>query len=145
MTTTRLSVARTDVPTGMPYGRLVQRFEETLGTWNASTAEELVERHAPWSEVEAAAAKAAGTLGLMIIASINQGQLTSLSGREKKCRLYLVGNPIIASTILDINPHAALYVPFRVALFEGEGAEGSRISFDRPGSSLALLGDAKID
>jgi uncharacterized protein (DUF302 family) len=81
----------------------------------------------------------------MIIASINQGQLTSLSGREKKCRLYLVGNPIIASTILDINPHAALYVPFRVALFEGEGAEGSRISFDRPGSSLALLGDAKID
>ena len=81
----------------------------------------------------------------MIIAAIDQGQLTSLSGHPKRCRLYLVGNPVIATRILDIDPLAALYVPFRVAIYEGDGAGGARISFDRPASSLATLGNAKID
>lgn len=33
MTTTNLTVARTDVPTDLSYEALVQRFEATLGTW----------------------------------------------------------------------------------------------------------------
>jgi uncharacterized protein (DUF302 family) len=145
MTTTNLTVARTDVPTGLSYEALVQRFEATLGTWDPAAALKLVERKAPWTDVEAAAAKAAGSRGLMIIASLDQGQLTTLSGRVKKCRLYLVGNPVIASTILDINPQGALYVPFRVALWEADGSGGARVSFDRPGSSLAALGNPAID
>jgi hypothetical protein len=43
----------------------------------------LIERRALWPDVEAEAAKIAGTFGLMIIAAINQGQLTSLSGIRK--------------------------------------------------------------
>ena len=144
-TTMSMTVARTDVPTGLSYENLVHRFEATLGTWDPATAQRLVERHAPWADVEAAAAKAGGSLGLMIIATLDQGQLTSLSGRAKKCRLYLVGNPVIASMILDVTPHAALYVPFRVALFEGDGSGEGRLSFDRPSSSLALLGSPAID
>lgn len=145
MATTKLTVARTDVASGLSYEDLVQRFESTLGTWDGATAKQLVERKASWSEVEAAAGKIAGTHGLMIIAAIDQGQLTSLSGHAKKCRLYLVGNPVIASGILDLDPHAALYVPFRVTLFEGDDADGAQISFDRPSASLALLGNAQID
>jgi hypothetical protein len=145
MTIATDAIARTDVPTGLPYEELSQRFESTLGTWHPATAQGFIERHAPWPDVEAEATKIAGTFGLMIIAAINQGQLTSLSGHQKKCRLYLVGNPVIATRILDIDPLAALYVPFRVAIYEGDGGGGARISFDRPGSSLATLGNAEID
>ncbi|MFA5898994.1 MAG: DUF302 domain-containing protein [Hyphomicrobium sp.] len=145
MATTKLTIARTDVSTGLPYEALVKRFEETLGTWEAATAKRLIERSASWSDVEAAAGGVAGARGLMIIATIDQGLLTSLSGRIKKCRLYLVGNPVIAAGILDVDPHSALYVPFRVALFEGDNDEGARISFDRPSSSLAQLGNPQID
>ncbi|MTD94243.1 DUF302 domain-containing protein [Hyphomicrobium sp. xq] len=144
MTTMTGTIARTDVPTGLPYDELSQRFESTLGTWHPATAQGFVERRAPWPDVEAEAAKIAGSFGLMIIAAINQGQLTSLSGYPKKCRLYLVGNPVIATRILDIDPLGALYVPFRVAIYAGDGS-GARISFDRPGSSLATLGNATID
>jgi uncharacterized protein (DUF302 family) len=145
MTTMTGTIARMDVPTGLPYDVLSQCFESTLGAWHPATALGLIERRAPWPDVEAEAAKIAGTFGLMIIAAINQGQLTSLSGHRKKCRLYLVGNPVIATRILDVDPLAALYVPFRVAIYEADGAGGARISFDRPGSSLATLGNAKID
>ncbi len=145
MTIATAAIARTDVSTRLPYDELSQRFESTLGTWHPATAQEFIERRAPWPDVEAEAAKIAGVFGLIIIAAINQGQLTSLSGYPKKCRLYLVGNPVIATQILDIDPLAALYVPFRVAIYEGYGAGGARISFDRPGSSLATLGNATID
>jgi uncharacterized protein (DUF302 family) len=145
MPTAKADIARTDVPTGVPYEELSQRFESTLGTWPAATAQKFVGRRAPWPEVEAEAAKFAGDFGLMIIAAVNQGALTSLSGHAKKCRLYLVGNPVIATKILDIDPRGALYVPFRVAIYEGDGDGGARISFDRPSSSLATLGNAKID
>jgi hypothetical protein len=145
MTIATDAIARTDVSTRLPYEELAHRFERTLGTWHPATAQGFVERRAPWPDVEAEAAKIAGAFGLMIIAAINQGQLTSLSGHPKKCRLYLVGNPVIATHILDIDPRAALYVPFRVAIYQGDGANGAQISFDRPGSSLATLGSAKID
>ena len=145
MTRKNFAVTRTDVATGLSYEELVRRFESTLGTWDEAVAAGLLERRAPWAEVEAAAAKVAGSRGLMIIADVDQGQLTSLSGHNKRCRLYLVGNPVIASGILDINPQAALYVPFRVALYEADAAGGAHIVFDRPGSSLATLGDPRID
>ncbi len=144
-TTTSGTIERTDVATGLAYDDLVRRFETTLDTWDAAAAQKLVERLAPWSEVQATAAKAAREFGLMIIANLNQGQMTSLSGHAKRCRLYLVGNPVIASGILDINPQAALYVPFRVALYQDDGADEAHILFDRPGSSLAQLGDPAID
>jgi hypothetical protein len=53
----------------------------------------------------------------MIIETINQGVVTSLSGRPKHCRLYLVGNPAIASRILDIDPRGAFYVPPSASAF----------------------------
>lgn len=61
---------------------------------------------------------------------------------------YLQRQPrrrLCASKILDINPHAALYVPFRVALFDDDGTEGAHLSSNRPGSSRALLRDPTID
>jgi uncharacterized protein (DUF302 family) len=75
----------------------------------------------------------------MIIAAVDQGSVTSLSGVLKRCALYLVGNPVIANGILNIDPRGSLYVPFRVALFELPGSGGALIAYDRPSSSLALL------
>ena len=47
-----------------------------------------------------------GTHGLMIVASANQGAITSLSGKLKRCMLYLVGNPVIADKIIAIDIRA---------------------------------------
>ena len=98
-----------------------------------------MQRQAPWDAVKAEADRAGGARGLMIIACINQGVVTSLSGRRKDCRLYLVGNPVIASRILDIDPRGAFYVPFRVCLYDDGGPAGAGICYDRPSSFLAAL------
>ena len=76
----------------------------------------------------------------MIIARADLGAIASLSGREKRCSLYLVGNPVIANQIISIDMRGSFYVPFRVALYDDEGPDGAVIAFDRPSSFLATLG-----
>jgi uncharacterized protein (DUF302 family) len=74
----------------------------------------------------------------MVIFRADQGQITSLSGREKRCSLYLVGNPVIANEIIDIDPRASFYVPFRVCLYDN-GDDLGVMAYDRPSSFLAAL------
>jgi hypothetical protein len=138
------TIEHTDVATGLPYAALVEAFEKQVGRWDAATAESLVQRNAPWSVVEAEASRAGGARGLMIIETINQGVVTSLSGQPKHCRLYLVGNPAIASRILDVDPRGVFYVPFRVSLYDDGGPAGAHIAYDRPSSFLAALGQAEL-
>lgn len=142
---TSAMIAHTDVATGLSYAALVEAFERELGRWDASAAQALVQRKAAWNDVQKEAGRAGGARGLMIIESVDQGILTSLSGHAKRCRLYLVGNPVIASQILDIDPHGAFYVPFRVCLYDDGGPAGAHICYDRPSSFLAALGRAEID
>ena len=139
------TIERSTGSTGLTYEALVEGFERELGHWSPATAESLVKRHAPWSEVEQEAAKAGRERGLMIIQTINQGAVTSLSGHVKKCRLYLVGNPAIATHILDIDPAAGFYVPFRVCLYDDGGPGGASLTYDRPSSFLAALGRPELD
>ena len=80
----------------------------------------------------------------MIIACLDLGSITSLSGREKRCSLYLVGNPVIADRIISIDPRGSFYVPFRVALYDDEGPDGAVICYDRPSSFLATLGRPEL-
>jgi uncharacterized protein (DUF302 family) len=81
----------------------------------------------------------AGPRGLMIIFKADQGRITSLSGQEKRCSLYLVGNPVIADQIIGIDLRASFYVPFRVCLYDDGGPDGAVISYDQPSSFAAPL------
>ena len=107
--------------TGLGYEQLVPAFERELGHLDPLVPKHLIEWKAQGSEVEREIGKAAGPHGLMIIARADQGSLISLAGREKRCSLYLVGNPLIASRIIDIDMRASFYVPFRVALYDDGG------------------------
>lgn len=131
------------VPMSLPYDRLVSAFEAELGHLDAVT-KALVERRAIWGEVEKEIERIGGVHGLIVIASANQGVVTSLSGKMKRCLLYLIGNPVIADKIIAIDVRASFYVPFRVAIFD-RGNDGAVISYDRPSSFLAALGRPELN
>jgi len=69
-------------------------------------------------------AKMAEPFGLMVLAKIDQGRITSLSGTPKMCTLYLVGNPAIAKRIIEIDLRGSFYVPFRVAVHDDGSPDG---------------------
>ena len=76
---------------------------------------------------------------------IDQGRITSLSGKAKKYTLYVVGNPVIANQIIEIDLRGSFYVPFRIAVHDDGGPDGGIISYDRPSSFLAALNRPELD
>jgi uncharacterized protein (DUF302 family) len=138
-------VSHEDIATGLSYDALVTAFERELGRWEPASGVALAERRAPWSEVEREIERMAGPHGLMIFYRADQGAITSLSGRPKRCSLYLVGNPAIANEIIDIDLRAGFHAPFRVFLYHDGAPDGARIAFDRPSSFLALFARPELD
>jgi len=135
-------IERTTVCSGRPFNDFVSSFEREVGKWDESVGQQLLEDKAPWTNVQSSIAKMSGTHGLIILHKADQGAITSLSGKTKECSLYLVGNPVIANQILDIDPLACLYVPFRVALYHD--GEESLMSYDRPSSFLGALNNSQL-
>jgi uncharacterized protein (DUF302 family) len=139
LSTGTAGIERSVVPTGLTYRALIAAFERELGRWDPTASVRLVERQAPWSEVEREVERVAGPHGLMILGQLDQGAIVSLSGHPTACSQYLVGNPVIAARILRIDVRASLYVPFRVCLYDDGAPDGAWIAFDRPSSFLATL------
>jgi uncharacterized protein (DUF302 family) len=140
-----LSILHVSVATGLAYDRLIEAFEGSLGKWDPVAGEPLWKQKASWPDVEAAIAKMAEPFGLMVLAKIDQGRITSLSGNSKLCSLYLVGNPVIANQIIDIDLRGSFCVPFRVAVHDDGGPKGGVIEYDRPSSFLAALNRPELD
>jgi uncharacterized protein (DUF302 family) len=138
-----MRIAQSKVALSRSFDETVQLFERELQLWPRETSVDLVSRQAPWSAVQAEVARLGGRRGLMIFSKIDTGRLTSLSGRHKSSALYLVGNPVIANEILNIDPKGGFYVPFRVALYAEGGGGRASLCYDRPSSFLAAL-DARL-
>jgi uncharacterized protein (DUF302 family) len=93
--------------------------------------------------VQSAVNASIGSGGLVAMTRIEQGRLLSLSGQPLQATLYLVGNPLVARELLGHDPAAALYAPFRVAIFADD--LGTHVSFDKPSTVFASLDSASID
>jgi uncharacterized protein (DUF302 family) len=143
--TTNVSILHVSVATGHPYDRLIEAFEGSLGKWDPIAGERLRKEKANWPDVEAAVTKMAEPFGLMVMVKIDQGRIASLSGKSKMCSLYLVGNPVIASSIIEIDLRGSFYVPFRITVHDDGGPNGGIISYDRPSSFLAALNRPELD
>ena len=138
------SIQHTCVATGLGYEALIRAFERELGHLDPAVTQRLVERKTAWSEVEREIEAIGGSHDLMIIERADLGRVASLSGREKRCLLYLVGNPVIANRIISVDMRGCFYVPFRVALYDDGNPEGAVIAYDRPSSFLATLGRPEL-
>jgi uncharacterized protein (DUF302 family) len=149
-------IERSVIDTGLPYAAATAAFERSIGRLDVDASRALRARKAPWADVERAMARMAGPSGLMLFTQIDQGAIASLAGTTVQCRLYLIGNPAIATQIVRIDVRGCFYVPFRVAIYESQDESGAIICFDRPSSFLGALErpeladigrllDAKID
>jgi uncharacterized protein (DUF302 family) len=52
--------------------------------------------------------------GMMIMATVDQGNMLSMTGLKLKATLFLVGNPIVGKNVFEQNHGAGFYIPLRV-------------------------------
>lgn len=136
-------IERVTFETDLLYRDLIVDFEKQLGRYDHPIGEQLVRDQVSWTEAETTIGAMKGPHGLMLFFRIDLGQTASLKGERRDCMLYLIGNPLIATEIVALDMRAGLLVPFGVQIYS-EGGNGI-ISYNRPSSMLATLGNAEID
>ena len=126
-----------------PFEEVVQAFEENVGSLEASG----------WSSVEAPSRSAAdfekrvqetlGPSGFTRFLTLDHGKWLALYGRPAKFVQYIIGNPLIAITMLSKDVEAGLDVPVRVAIYEHAGGE-TRLVYNTPSSLMSGLAGAEL-
>ena len=79
-----------------------------------------------------------GRSGFMRFLTNDHGAWMSRVGVEAKIRSYIIGNPLIAQTMITHDPSVGLNVPIRVAIYQ-TASGAARLAYDLPSSLMSRL------
>lgn len=85
-----------------------------------------------------------GPSEFMCFMRIDHGAWLARIGVSVRARLYILGNPLIARTMLRHDIAAGLHVPVRVIIYEDPQSGSSRLAYDLPSSLMARLGSEPL-
>lgn len=81
---------------------------------------------------------------MMVMATVDQGNMLSMTGLRLKATLFLIGNPTVGKKLFEQNHAVGLYVPLRVFVYEDKDGK-TYVSYDKPSELLAPLHNQEID
>jgi uncharacterized protein (DUF302 family) len=79
-----------------------------------------------------------GRSGFMRFLTNDHGAWMSRVGAQAKIRSYIIGNPLIAQTMITHDPAVGLNVPIRVVIYQTASGE-ARLAYDLPSSLMSRL------
>jgi uncharacterized protein (DUF302 family) len=79
-----------------------------------------------------------GRSGFMRFLTNDHGAWMSRVGVQAKIRSYIIGNPLIAQTMITHEPGVGLNVPIRVVIYQATSGE-PRLAYDLPSSLMSRL------
>lgn len=83
-----------------------------------------------------------GPSGFMLFALLDHGAWITKAGVERKVLRVILGNPLIAITMLRHDQTAGLFVPVEVLILDED--EGSSLTYVRPSSLMLVESDAEL-
>ena len=87
---------------------------------------------------------AVGQGGMMVMGTVDQGNMLSMTGLRLKATLFLIGNPTVGKKLFEQNHAVGLYVPLRVFVYEDKDGK-TYVTYDKPSELLAPLNNQEID
>lgn len=87
---------------------------------------------------------AVGQGGMMVMATVDQGNMLSMTGLRLKATLFLVGNPTVGKKVFEQNHAVGLYMPLRVFVYEDKDGK-TYVSYDKPSQLLGQFKNGEID
>jgi uncharacterized protein (DUF302 family) len=76
--------------------------------------------------------------------TVDHGAWLTRIGLKARARMYTIGNPLIAQTMLKPDTAAGLKVPVRVMIHEDAASRTTRLVYDLPSSLMSGLKNTKV-
>jgi uncharacterized protein (DUF302 family) len=122
------------------YEQFSHQLEQTLNSLEMNWADQLLTNP---DAVRFHAEQLQGDAGLMIFGKQESGGLLNLDGTPKRAAQYLIGNPLVALSMVRHDFRAALYAPIRVLFYEDETNQ-LYAEYDLPSSQFGQFGNEEI-
>jgi uncharacterized protein (DUF302 family) len=109
----------------------------------AQTGRVTVQSHKSFDQTISGLKSAVSQGGMMVMATVDQGNMLSMTGLNLKATLFLVGNPTVGKKLFEQNHGVGLYVPLRVFVYEDKDGK-TYVSYDKPSELLGQFNNNEI-
>jgi uncharacterized protein (DUF302 family) len=134
------------------FDDVVRAFEAALGSVEDGGLGEIAASARSAAEFEERVRSREGSSGFMRFLTVDHGGWMSHYGSGARSRMYTIGNPLIAQTMLRHRVAAGLNVPIRLLIYEDIESGGTgittgvttRLTYDLPSSLMSVLGSDEV-
>jgi uncharacterized protein (DUF302 family) len=132
---------RVQVETPASLDDVIRRLRGLMGQTNVPEVVGLAQTVSSEEEyVREISKRFVGESGFMLFSEIDHGTWIERFGIKSRVLRWILGNPLIAITMIRHDIAAALFVPVEILLAERLGVQGTTVTYVRP-SSLMAIGD----
>jgi uncharacterized protein (DUF302 family) len=125
--------------TKLGFDEVVRTFEAALGSVEDGGLREIAASASSAAEFEERVRSREGSSGFMRFLTVDHGGWMSRYGSSARSRMYTIGNPLIALTMLQYSVAAGLNVPIRLLIYEDTESGTTRLAYDLPSSLMSVL------
>lgn len=148
---------RTEVVSPVGFDEVLTRLRALMGRVNPSEIVTLAQSGITEAEfVRTVQERYEGESGFMLFAEIDHGGWLSKYQINRRTVRWILGNPLIAVTMIRHDITAGLFAPVEILVTEAEDGQGTMVTYVRPSSlmvieenppllAMATLLDAKFD
>jgi uncharacterized protein (DUF302 family) len=122
---------------------VVAAFEAELGSVEDGVIPHEVAAATGRADFETRIGAHEGSSGFMRFLVNDHGAWLAKIGVTARIRAYVLGNPLLARTMITHDPGVGLNVPVRVVIFETASAE-VRLAYDLPSSLMSRLHNSEV-
>lgn len=130
---------RTVVTTSVSFDEVCLRLRNQMGT---ATVQEIVAlARTPITRADYIAqvnARFVGESGFMLFAEIDHGSWLPIFDIHRRTVRWILGNPLIAVTMIRHDITAGLFAPVELLITEAEDGQGTTVTYVRPSSQMAI-------
>ena len=127
-----------------PFEEVINAFESAVGSVEDIGFPALLAKTKNSDEFEASIHSREGSSGFMRFLTVDHGAWLDRIGLNAKARMYTIGNPLIARTMLEHDIAAGLNVPVRLMIYEDPASVTTRLTYDLPSSLMSGLQNEKV-
>jgi uncharacterized protein (DUF302 family) len=125
------------------YEEVVTAFEAAIGRQSGEAFRNSVDASMNADDFEARMHAAEGPSGFMLFFAADHGAWMGKIGLKARAKLYILGNPLIARTMIEHDIGVGLNVPVRVLIYE-DPAGVCRLAYDLPSCLMARLKNDRV-
>jgi uncharacterized protein (DUF302 family) len=136
-----IKVSHHEYGSSRSFEDVVAAFESAVGTVEDTGFPAIVGAAAEVADFETRMTARIGPSGFTRFLTVDHGAWLPFHGKAAKLRMYTIGNPMIAYTMLRHDVAAGLNVPVRVMIYEHPRSGSVKFAFDQPSSLMSLGSD----